>query len=53
MYRWAQGFTVAKYSQLPDASVTCLDYSEDMLAQARHRFARAGLDHVEMAGGCW
>ena len=44
-------FTVAKYSQLPDASVTCLDYSEDMLAQARHRFARAGLDHVVFVQG--
>ena len=42
---------MAKYSQLPDASVTCLDYSEDMLAQARHRFARAGLDHVVFVQG--
>ena len=30
-------FTYQKYKQMPDADITCLDYSEDMLAQARQR----------------
>lgn len=30
-------FTYQKYKRMPDADITCLDYSEDMLAQARQR----------------
>ncbi len=32
-------FTHKKYSALKDAEITCLDYSEDMLSQARRRVA--------------
>jgi ubiquinone/menaquinone biosynthesis C-methylase UbiE len=33
-------FTAKKYKSLPDADITCLDYSEDMLLQARERFSK-------------
>ena len=32
-------FTYQKYKQMPDADITCLDCSEDMLAQARQRLS--------------
>ncbi|MDR0381773.1 MAG: class I SAM-dependent methyltransferase [Oscillospiraceae bacterium] len=37
-------FTAEKYRVLKDAKITALDYSEDMLARARRRFA--GADNV-------
>lgn len=44
-------FTWKKYQALKAASITCLDYSEDMLGQARERFARAELTNVETIQG--
>lgn len=35
-------FTHRKYQTMPDAEITCLDYSEDMLAQAGNRLGGCG-----------
>lgn len=44
-------FTWRKYQAMARAGITCLDYSEDMLAQAEERFRRAGLRHVTTVQG--
>ena len=43
-------FTAEKYARMKKARITCLDYSEDMLAKARRRFAEGGLDIDCMQG---
>ena len=43
--------TMPVYSDLPDAEITCLDYSEDMMAAAKRRAAGAGLRNVTFAQG--
>ncbi|MDL2301976.1 class I SAM-dependent methyltransferase [Lachnospiraceae bacterium OttesenSCG-928-D06] len=42
-------FTVEKYLDMKDAQITALDYSEDMLAQARQRFQ--GMKNVTCVQG--
>nr|WP_050793310.1 class I SAM-dependent methyltransferase [Ruminococcus albus] len=42
-------FTHKKYSSLKNADITCLDYSEDMLAQARERMGN--IDNVKLVQG--
>ena len=44
-------FTHQKYRIMKDANITCLDYSEDMLAQARERFAKEEIANVETVQG--
>ena len=39
------------YQNLPDASITCLDYSPDMMAQAREKASRLGLTNVRFQQG--
>lgn len=39
-------FTCGKYGKLKTADITCLDYSEDMLEQARDRFKKSGLTNI-------
>lgn len=39
-------FTGEKYACMHSAQITCLDYSEEMLQQARRRFAAAGLTNI-------
>ena len=43
--------TMPVYNDLPDAEITCLDYSEDMMAAARRRAAGAGLKNVTFVQG--
>ena len=38
--------TMPVYRTLPDAEITCLDYSPDMMAQAREKAERLGLENV-------
>ena len=44
-------FTHEKYSRMPQADITCLDYSQDMLEQAEERFRSAGITHVKTMRG--
>jgi len=44
-------FTTRKYSGMKEAKITCLDYSEDMLVQARKRFEEEGIDNVQTVQG--
>jgi len=44
-------FTAKKYASLGKADITCLDYSEDMLSQARERFAMDGIRNVALLQG--
>lgn len=44
-------FTVEKYKNLPNAEITCLDYSEDMLSQAEDRFRKNNLENTECLQG--
>lgn len=44
-------FTWRKYQSLKEASITCLDYSEDMLSQAKERFRAAQLKNVKTLWG--
>jgi len=44
-------FTWQKYLRLNQASITCLDYSEDMLAQASQRFQQHQMSHVTTVQG--
>lgn len=44
-------FTVAKYAVMDGAEITCLDYSVDMLDQARERFAKQGIGTVRLIQG--
>ena len=43
--------TMPVYQTLPKASITCLDYSPDMMEKARRRAKTAGLDHVQFLQG--
>ena len=43
--------TANQYLEMPLCSITCLDYSEDMLAVARKRIARHSLSHVSTIQG--
>lgn len=43
--------TMPVYRTLPEAEVTCLDYSPDMMAKARGRAARMGLHNVRFQQG--
>ena len=43
--------TMPLYASLPKADVTCLDYSADMLANAKKRAAAMKLSHVALAQG--
>ena len=43
--------TMPLYRTLPDAQVTCLDYSPDMMGAAQARAARDGLSHVSFVQG--
>lgn len=43
--------TMPLYQTLPDADVTCLDYSPDMMAQARGKAERMGLKNVAFRQG--
>ncbi|MCD8345154.1 MAG: class I SAM-dependent methyltransferase [Oscillospiraceae bacterium] len=43
--------TMPVYQGLPNASVTCLDYSEDMMSRAQKRAKRDGLTHVRFQQG--
>ncbi|MDF2632665.1 MAG: methyltransferase protein [Caproiciproducens sp.] len=44
-------FTVDKYKALPNAAITCVDYSADMLLQAQKRFAASALNNVACLRG--
>ncbi|WRS26259.1 class I SAM-dependent methyltransferase [Oscillospiraceae bacterium MB08-C2-2] len=44
-------FTLEKYQAVPKASITCLDYSEDMLAQAKRRFFHGQVKNVTCIQG--
>ncbi|MBP5604885.1 MAG: class I SAM-dependent methyltransferase, partial [Ruminiclostridium sp.] len=44
-------FTHEKYKQLKNADITCLDYSEDMLVQARTRFLKDNIGNVTLVQG--
>ena len=43
--------TMPLYRELPDADITCLDYSADMMAKARKRAEAAGLRNVGFVQG--
>lgn len=43
--------TMPIYKDLPDAEITCLDYSEDMMAAAKRRAAGAGIKNVRFVQG--
>ena len=43
--------TMPLYATLPDAEITCLDYSPDMMAQAREKAERLGLSNVRFQQG--
>ena len=44
-------FTYRKYKKLKDADITCLDYSEDMLTQAKSRFESNHIQNVKTIQG--
>ena len=43
--------TMPLYATLSDAEITCLDYSPDMMAQAREKAERLGLSNVRFQQG--
>ena len=43
--------TMPVYQTLLKASITCLDYSPDMMDKAKRRAKAAGLDHVRFCQG--
>ena len=43
--------TMPVYQTLPQAEITCLDYSPDMMAQAREKAERLGLKNVAFEQG--
>ena len=43
--------TMPLYKTLPNAHITCLDYSPDMMAQAKEKAARLGLSNVTFRQG--
>ena len=44
-------FTYRKYKKLKNADITCLDYSEDMLTQAKSRFESNHIQNVKTIQG--
>ncbi len=44
-------FTAAKYAVMDGADITCLDYSVDMLDQARERFRKEGIGNCRLVQG--
>ena len=44
-------FTVEKYAALPLSKIICLDYSEDMLVQAKSRFEKHHISNVQCIQG--
>ncbi|MEM1486134.1 class I SAM-dependent methyltransferase [Oscillospiraceae bacterium PP1C4] len=44
-------FTIEKYKKLKFASITCLDYSVDMLKQAKQRFEKNKLTNITCVQG--
>ena len=44
-------FTQRKYTALKEARITCLDYSRDMIEQAKSRFEQGGCEHVSCVRG--
>lgn len=42
--------TMPLYQTLPRADITCLDYSPDMMGQAREKAERMGLQNVQFRG---
>lgn len=44
-------FTANRYKQLPAAEIICLDYSRDMLSQARKRFFVQGVHNAQCLQG--
>ena len=44
-------FTYLKYKKLKDADITCLDYSEDMLTQAKSRFESNHIENIKTIQG--
>jgi len=44
-------FTVDKYAKLKQAEIICLDYSEDMLEQAKQRFTEKGIYNIRTLQG--
>ncbi len=43
--------TMPVYKDLPDADITCLDYSPDMMASARKKAEKAGIGNVAFVQG--
>ena len=43
-------FTAAKYTRMNRADIVCLDYSSDMLDQARDRFWKEGIGNCRLVG---
>ena len=43
--------TVPLYATLPDAQITCVDYSQDMMAAAQERAGERGLSNVSFTQG--
>ena len=43
--------TMPVYKELPNADITCLDYSEDMMAAAQSRAARAEIGNIRFLQG--
>lgn len=43
--------TIPLYQTIPEADITCLDYSPDMMAQAREKAERIGLKNVSFKQG--
>ena len=43
--------TMPVYRELPDADITCLDYSADMMAAAREKADRAGIRNISFLQG--
>ena len=43
--------TMPVYKTLPNAEITCLDYSADMMAVAQHRAEKMGLPNIQFRQG--
>ena len=44
-------FTHRKYAKMKRADITCLDYSTDMLEQAKQKFEKDGIESIEVLQG--
>ena len=45
--------TMPVYRELPEAEITCLDYSPNMMAAAQERAKKAGIGNVRFVQGTW